>query len=69
MAFAVQHVHIKTNDPKETVQFYIDNFGATMKREVPGRGLLSCLSTPTAVTSLNDQPSGSFAQFSLISYL
>jgi predicted enzyme related to lactoylglutathione lyase len=38
MAFAVQHVHIKTNDPKETVQFYIDNFGATMKREVPGRG-------------------------------
>jgi catechol-2,3-dioxygenase len=38
MAFAVQHVHIKTNDPKETVQFYIDNFGATMKREVPGHG-------------------------------
>ena len=38
MAFSVQHVHIKTKDPKETAQFYVDNFGAKMKREVPGRG-------------------------------
>ena len=38
MAFSVQHVHIKTQDPKQTVQFYVDNFGATLKKEVPGRG-------------------------------
>ena len=38
MTFAVQHVHIKTRDPKQTVQFYVDNFGATMKAEIPGRG-------------------------------
>ncbi|HWX36358.1 MAG TPA: hypothetical protein VNZ53_54205 [Steroidobacteraceae bacterium] len=38
MAYAVQHVHIKTRDPKLTSQFYIDNFGATMEAEIPGRG-------------------------------
>ena len=38
MAMEIGHVHIKTKDPKETVQFYDDNFGATLKREVPGRG-------------------------------
>src|SRR5260370_17919570 len=38
MAYAVQHVHIKTRDPKQTSQFYIDNFGAAMKAEIPGRG-------------------------------
>ena len=38
MAFSIGHVHLKTHDPKRTAQFYIDNFGATMKREVPGRG-------------------------------
>lgn len=39
MSFAVQHVHLKTKDPKQTAQFYIDNFGATVKEEVPDRGL------------------------------
>jgi predicted enzyme related to lactoylglutathione lyase len=39
MAMEIGHVHIKTKDPQRTAQFYIDNFGATMKREVPGRGL------------------------------
>jgi catechol 2,3-dioxygenase-like lactoylglutathione lyase family enzyme len=39
MAYAVQHVHIKSSDPKETAQFYIDNFGATLKAEIPGRGV------------------------------
>src|SRR5271166_1883767 len=34
----VQHVHIKTRDPKQTSQFYIDNFGATMNAEIPCRG-------------------------------
>jgi predicted enzyme related to lactoylglutathione lyase len=38
MAMEIGHVHIKTADPKATTQFYVDNFGATLKREVPGRG-------------------------------
>ncbi len=38
MAFGIQHVHLKTREPKQTAQFYIDNFGATMKAEIPGRG-------------------------------
>jgi catechol 2,3-dioxygenase-like lactoylglutathione lyase family enzyme len=38
MAFGIQHLHLKTRDPKQTAQFYIDNFGATMKAEIPGRG-------------------------------
>ena len=38
MNFAVQHVHLKTRDPKQTAQFYVDNFGATLKDEIPGRG-------------------------------
>jgi catechol 2,3-dioxygenase-like lactoylglutathione lyase family enzyme len=38
MAFAIQHVHIKTRDPKQTMQFYIDNLGATYVAEIPGRG-------------------------------
>ena len=36
MASEIGHVHIKTKDPKQTAQFYIDNFGATVKRETPG---------------------------------
>jgi catechol-2,3-dioxygenase len=39
MTFAVQHVHLKTPDPLKTAQFYIDNFGATMKGDIPGRGV------------------------------
>jgi catechol 2,3-dioxygenase-like lactoylglutathione lyase family enzyme len=31
MAFKLNHVHLKTRDPAATIQFYIDNFGATMK--------------------------------------
>jgi catechol 2,3-dioxygenase-like lactoylglutathione lyase family enzyme len=38
VAFAIRHVHLKTRDPKGTVQFYVDNFGATLKQEIPGRG-------------------------------
>ena len=38
MEMTIGHVHLKTADPKATSQFYIDNFGAVMKREVPGRG-------------------------------
>ena len=39
MGFSVQHVHLKTPDPLKTAQFYIDNFGATMIGDVPGRGV------------------------------
>ena len=38
MASAVQHVHPKTHDPRQTMHFYIDDFGATLKAEIPGRG-------------------------------
>jgi predicted enzyme related to lactoylglutathione lyase len=38
MALSVQHVHLKTRDVKQTVKYYIENFGATPKAEIPGRG-------------------------------
>jgi predicted enzyme related to lactoylglutathione lyase len=38
MAISFQHVHIKTRDVAKTVQYYIENFGATKKTEMPGRG-------------------------------
>ena len=38
MTFGIQHVHIKSHDPKQTAQFYIDNLGATMVAEISGRG-------------------------------
>ena len=38
MAFDMNHVHLKTRDPKQTMQFYVDNFGATLIGEVAGRG-------------------------------
>ena len=39
MTFSVQHVHLKTPDPRKTAQFYIDNVGATLKGDIPGRGV------------------------------
>lgn len=39
MTFSIQHLHLKTRDPKTTAQFYIDNFGATVKKEIPGRAI------------------------------
>jgi predicted enzyme related to lactoylglutathione lyase len=38
MALTFQHVHLKTRDVQATLQYYIDNFGATRKAEIPGRG-------------------------------
>ena len=38
MGLNVNHVHLKTRDPKQTMQYYVDNFGATLIGEVPGRG-------------------------------
>jgi predicted enzyme related to lactoylglutathione lyase len=40
MAMEIGHVHIKTKDnPQNVAKFYIDNFGATVKQEIPGRGI------------------------------
>ena len=39
MSFAVNHVHLKTRDTAATARFYMENFGATMKSEIPGRGV------------------------------
>ena len=38
MAMSVQHVHLKGDDPKKTADFYINNLGAKMIAEIPGRG-------------------------------
>ena len=38
MAIGVHHVHLKTPDPKKTMQFYCDTLGATLIKEVDGRG-------------------------------
>ena len=38
MSISFNHVHIKTRDVAETVKYYIDNYGATKKAEMVGRG-------------------------------
>jgi catechol-2,3-dioxygenase len=38
MGINVDHVHIKTKDPLATAKYYVDNFGARTKQEIPGRG-------------------------------
>ena len=38
MTLTFHHVHIKTADVAKTVRYYLDNFGATRKAEMPGRG-------------------------------
>ena len=38
MTINVHHVHVKTRDPKQTMQFYVDNLGATLVAEVGPRG-------------------------------
>ena len=38
MSFTLNHVHLKTHDPRQTAQFYIDNFGAAMVGEIGTRG-------------------------------
>jgi catechol 2,3-dioxygenase-like lactoylglutathione lyase family enzyme len=38
MTIAFQHVHIKTRDVAKTVQYYMENYGATRKAEMVGRG-------------------------------
>jgi catechol 2,3-dioxygenase-like lactoylglutathione lyase family enzyme len=38
MGFGTHHVHVKTRDPKGTMQFYVDNLGATLIADVGARG-------------------------------
>ncbi len=36
MAFKMNHLHLKSPDPKKTAQFYVDNLGATITAEMTG---------------------------------
>ena len=38
MAFSLNHVHLKTPDPKATADWYIQNLGATVTAETPAGG-------------------------------
>src|SRR5262249_39915569 len=38
MGFGTHHVHVKTRDPRATMQFYVDNLGAKLIAEVGARG-------------------------------
>jgi len=35
MAFSLNHVHLKTPDPKSTADWYVQNLGATVPRSPP----------------------------------
>ena len=37
MGFGIHHVHVKSRDPRRTMQFYVDNLGATLVAEVNPR--------------------------------
>jgi len=38
MAMKLNHVHLKSPDPKKTAQFYVDTLGATIVAEIGTRG-------------------------------
>ena len=38
MAFKLNHVHLKSPDPKETADFYVNNLGATVVAETANGG-------------------------------
>src|SRR4029450_1366558 len=38
MAIGIHHVHVKTRDPKRTLQFYVENLGATLIADRGPRG-------------------------------
>jgi catechol 2,3-dioxygenase-like lactoylglutathione lyase family enzyme len=35
MTIGINHLHVKTRDPKKTMQFYVENLGATVIAEMP----------------------------------
>jgi predicted enzyme related to lactoylglutathione lyase len=39
MAFQLNHVHVKSPDPQQTAKFYVDNLGAEIMGDIPGRGV------------------------------
>ncbi len=53
MAFNLNHVHLKTRDPAATIQFYIDNFGATLKAKTDTGFNLDLHGLQLNVTDLN----------------
>jgi extradiol dioxygenase family protein len=54
MAITFNHVHIKTRDIAKTVQYYIDNYGATKKADMDGRGWqLDLHGTQLNITDIN----------------
>src|SRR3972149_4613753 len=36
MAFKINHLHLKTPDPRKTAQWYVENLGATIVSEAGG---------------------------------
>ena len=38
MAFRLNHVHLKSNDPQQAAKFYVENLGATIVSEIGTRG-------------------------------
>ena len=38
MAFSLNHVHLKTPDPRATADWYVQNLGATVTAEAPNGG-------------------------------
>lgn len=38
MAFELNHLHLKTPDPRKTAQFYVDNLGAKIVSEIGTNG-------------------------------
>jgi len=64
MAINVHHVHVKTRDPKQTMQFYVDNLGATLLADMGARGYRVSLSglqlniTPIVDTQKREQHYG-----------
>jgi catechol 2,3-dioxygenase-like lactoylglutathione lyase family enzyme len=53
MAFHLNHVHLKTRDPEGTIQFYIKNFGATLKTKTDTGFNLDLHGLQLNVTDLN----------------
>ena len=39
MALGINHVHVKTRDPKRTMEFYMANLGATLIADLGPRGV------------------------------
>ena len=38
MAFEIGHIHLKCADPKQTTDYYVNNFGGKLLADIPGRG-------------------------------